>query len=255
MLDCECNGLVATATKRMTEKIDWMEFFNGGVPPYGFFRLSFNELSRLVASSEVDEDLERIALEVCLIGLAAYFEAFCKNQFAAIMNICPETLAAFAEKRPEASLPIGVLASSMKSIDFRIGSLISEQYNFGSARTINGVFQDLLNVTPFSKDEMAEYSNFLNDRNLLVHHAGVFTHKYMGQQYKKKEIQPSSLYSDSLVVEKSDFSKWAKWADRMARKIATVSHSGLESFIVTTGLTLEPERRMAADALVEFTFL
>jgi hypothetical protein len=60
----------------------------------------------------------------------------------------------------------------------------------------------------------------------------------------------SRLYFDSLVVGKSDFSKWAKWANRMARKIAKASHSGLESFIVTAGLTLEPERKKAAHFLL-----
>lgn len=235
----------------MTENLNWLDFFHGGVPPYQFFRMSFDELSRLVASSTVDKGLDTTA-EVCLIGLAAYFEAFCKNQFAAIMNICPETLAAFAEKRPEANLSLGLLASFMKTVDFRIGSLISEQYDFGSAKTINGLFRDLLNVTPFSNDEMAEYSNFLNDRNLLVHHGGVFTHRYKGQQYKKKEIELSRLYFDSLVVEKSDFSKWAEWANQMTQKIAKASHSGLESFIVTAGLTLEPERKKAADSLLWF---
>jgi hypothetical protein len=153
----------------MTENLNSLDFFHGGVPPYKVFRLSYDELSRLMASSRVDEGMNTAA-EVCLIGLAAYFEAFCRDQFAAIMNICPETLAHFAEKRPDASLSLGLLASFMKNVDFRIGSLISEQYDFGSAKTINGLFQDLLNVTPFSKDEMAEYNNFLNDRNLLVHH-------------------------------------------------------------------------------------
>jgi hypothetical protein len=233
----------------MTENLDWLDFFHGGVPPYQFFRLSFDELSELVASSKVEDGLDTTA-EVCLIGLAACFEAFCKNQFAAIMNICPETLAAFAEKRQEASLSLGLLASFMKNIDFRIGSLISEQYDFGPAKTINGLFQDLLKVTPFSNDEMAEYSNFLNDRNLLVHHGGVFTHKYRGQQYQKKEIQLSRVYFDSLVVGKNDFSKWANWANGMAKKIVEASHSGLESFIVTAGLTLEPERKKAADGLL-----
>lgn len=189
--------------------------------------------------------------EVCLIGLAAYFEAFCKNQFAAVINICPETLASFAEKRPEASLPLGLLASSMREINFRVGSLISEQYDFGSARTTNGVFQDLLNVSPFSKDEIGKYSNFLNDRNLLVHHGGIFTHKYKGQQFKKKAVkQQPRLYFDSLVIGKSDFAKWAEWVDQMAKKIAKASHSGLESLIMTAGLTLDPARREAVDSFL-----
>ena len=45
---------VANGGIKMTENFDWADFFHGGLPPYQFFRLSFDELTRLVASSKVE---------------------------------------------------------------------------------------------------------------------------------------------------------------------------------------------------------
>ena len=58
------------------------------------------------------------------------------------------------------------------------------------------------------------------------------------------------MYLDSLVVQKSDFRRWADWTNRMARKIAEVSHEGLEKFTISQGISLTPERKQAADSLV-----
>ena len=139
-------GRVVLHDRTMPQNLDWLDFFHGGVPPYQLFRLSFDELSRLAESSTAEKGHLDTTAEVCLIGLAAYFEAFSKDQFAAIMNICPETLKPFGDKRPESSLPLRTLRTSMADLSSRVGSLVSEQYDFGSAKTINGLFLDLLNV-------------------------------------------------------------------------------------------------------------
>ena len=46
------------------------------------------------------------------------------------------------------------------------GCFISEQYDFGPAKNINGLFMDLIRITPFSKDEQIKYSRLLDYRNL-----------------------------------------------------------------------------------------
>jgi hypothetical protein len=65
------------------------------------------------------------------------------------------------------------------------GTLISEEYDFGSAKEINGLYQDLLRITPFSANEAKKYSHFLSDRNLLVHHRGVFSYNYASQRFAR----------------------------------------------------------------------
>jgi hypothetical protein len=60
-----------------------------------------------------------------LIGLAAYFEAFCKNQFAAIVNICPETLNNFASKRDNVALTLKDILKIFDTIHYKVGSLLA----------------------------------------------------------------------------------------------------------------------------------
>ena len=76
----------------------------------------------------------------------------------------------------------------LKEMGFDRKQILSEKYDFGSSRTINSLFSDLLGVTPFSTKESKEYEEFLNDRNLLVHHGGIYTFKYHGQRLADKPI-------------------------------------------------------------------
>ena len=73
-------------------EIDALDFFIAGVPPNVIFELDSKKIIELVASSTDPHLTSNPIAELGLIGLAAYFEAFCKNQFAAIVNICPDTL-------------------------------------------------------------------------------------------------------------------------------------------------------------------
>lgn len=190
--------------------------------------------------------------EVCFIGLAAYFEAFCKDQFAAILNVCPESLSTFSRKRQDATLPLGLLPAFIRKLDYRLGSLIAEQYDFGSAKALNGLFLDLLGTTPFSKKEATEYGKLLNDRNLLVHHGGIYTQKYSGQTFKKHRLRlpTSEIYYNSLMVSFDDLVKWCDWTDKMARKIAHLSHDGLLDFTKAHSVRLTKERRKALESFI-----
>jgi hypothetical protein len=235
----------------MDKDLDWLDFFHGGVPPYQLFRLASAELAKLVAAS--DSDKSSTTVDVCFIGLAAYFEAFCKDQFAAILNACPEILSVFSDKRPEATLPLKVLPEFIRKLDYRIGSLVAEQYDFGSAKAVNGMYHDLLTMTPFSKSDARDYGKFLNDRNLLVHHGGIYTQKYQGQCFRQRPLpQTPRIYFDSLVITTSNFEHWWKWADRMARKIAELSRAGVEKFVKTTSLKLSLQRNKAIQSFTWF---
>lgn len=135
----------------------------------------------------------RTLVEVCFIGLAAYFEAFCKNQFAAIINICPQTLNTFTLRRDNTTVRLTHLIKISGEIEHRLGALVAEEYDFGSSRTINSLYFDLLGITPFSKDEEGQYSEFLNDRNLLVHHGGLH------DQVSRTEVSKESRARASIL--------------------------------------------------------
>jgi hypothetical protein len=81
-----------------------LDYFVGGVPPLGYCQLEVEHLDALVGSSKEHEltNLNHTA-EVCLVGHSAHFEAFCKAQFAALVNICPEILKNFVERRYDAT--------------------------------------------------------------------------------------------------------------------------------------------------------
>jgi hypothetical protein len=208
------------------EKIEWQKFYIGEVPPLSFFFERIEEIKRLAASSLCESGTDILA-ELCLIGLAAYFEAYCKVQFAAIINIYPPILQKFAEKREDCKLKVKDLLGIMPNINYRIGSLLSEQLDFGSAKEINSLFYNLLGVTPFSTDEKKLYDEFLEYRNLLAHHGGIFTMKY--QHQKLSESQLSNIAQrGSLEIKKEDIQKWSEFLWGVAQKIGNSSQGAFQ---------------------------
>src|SRR6202030_1468174 len=170
----EMNKNDAEIPKDLSKALD---FFVGGVPPYGYFELQVAGLKRLARSSRVSYGLNQTA-EVCVIALSAYFEAFCKAQFAAVINICPKVLRNLIEKRKNTTLDLQNVLEVLGDLENKLGNLLSEGYDFGSAKAINSLYYDLLGITPFSTAERKNYGQFLQDRNLLVHHGGIYTFGY-----------------------------------------------------------------------------
>ncbi len=218
-------------SKSLTTTLNALDHFIADVPPLGYFELEVEQLVTLVNSSIEDKisPLNSTA-EVCLIGLSAYFEAFCKSHFAALINICPEILSNFVQRRQNATLSLIHILHLRDHIERKLGNLISEEYDFGSANEINKLYNDLLRITPFSTKEAKKYANFLGDRNLLVHHGGVYTFKYSAQRFARRAV-PGVPHWDSLVVGKKEFSRWESFLTGMANKIADTSRLALQEFI------------------------
>jgi hypothetical protein len=57
--------------------IDTYEYFSGGVPPLSSMDMHFAEVCEVARGSGKNEGLDFTA-ELCMIGLSAYFEVFCK---------------------------------------------------------------------------------------------------------------------------------------------------------------------------------
>ena len=92
---------------------DALDFFTGGVPAGTIFETHLRHLRKLVTSVKPLLAQSSTVAEVCLIGLAAFFEAFCKDQFASIINICPETLSRFVAKRNTVTVELADLLQSV----------------------------------------------------------------------------------------------------------------------------------------------
>jgi hypothetical protein len=65
-----------------------------------------------------------------------------------------------------------------------LGFLLAEKYDFGTPKRINALFNALLKITPFGREDAKRYAALLRDRNLLVHHGGVYTLAYLEQELK-----------------------------------------------------------------------
>ncbi len=57
-------------------------------------------------------------------------------------------------------------------------------------KSINGLYRDLLLITPFSKvKKKEEFDNILHKRNLLVHHAGFYTLQHFKKNRHSKDLK------------------------------------------------------------------
>jgi len=222
---------------------EWQKFYLGEVPPLSFFFERITEIKRLAGSPPSDDGIN-ILRELCLIGLAAYFEAYCKAQFAAIINIHPPILRKFVEQNKECTLGLRDIIGIIPDINYRIGSLLSEQFDFGSAKEINSRFCSLLKITPLSKKESKRYEEFLTQRNLLVHHGGIFTMKY--QRKKLEEDQQFDMaHRGSLVIKQEYIESWSEFLWGVAQKVGYKSQDALQNELDKEGVELHDDRFVA----------
>jgi hypothetical protein len=228
--------------------IEFSEFYPGGEPPLYYFHGRVEEIQRLAADPTIPVGDRAGVLRLCLIGLATHFEAFCKAHFAAVINIHPAVLKGFVKRRQECGLTVKELLQVLPNINHRIGSLLSEQADFkwSSAKTINGLFRDLLGITPFSSDEVKRFGTFINDRNLLVHHGGIFTLKYERRRFVETS-RADGISSKVLIVEKADIDKWSIFLLDIAQKLANSSVKIMEE--ETKGWKLDDGREIAVNLL------
>jgi hypothetical protein len=208
--------------------------FFGGLPPFMIFKADIDEVTEIVEAHEELEDDGQVLLnkaaELGIIGVVAYFESFCKHQFAALVHCSPPLLERFAERRPQVSIPIRDLVHVGSRYVDSIGYVVAERFDFGSGKLINGLFTDLLNVTPLPKGDVLRFDDLLNDRHLLVYHSGLYTLEYA----REKGLLGTSRgdpFLNLLVVSKAYYRDARNFLLASARKIVTVTHSALDNLL------------------------
>jgi hypothetical protein len=110
-----------------------------------------------------------------------------------------ELVGRLREKGHDTSVDSVTLIDLKEGASYQIGFLLCEKYDFGTAQKVNALYSALLKLTPFSKDEAATYARVLRDRNLLVHHGGTYTARYLAQLTGEAETDPARPFMDSLV--------------------------------------------------------
>lgn len=225
----------------------WLEYFAGGVPTGEYFRLTLEDLSKLIDKSS--KGISRVN-EVCQIGLVAYFEAFCKDHFASVLNIEPSLLERLRQQGQDVQVDPTRLLALGEEWRHRIGFLVAEKFDFGSAQRINALYSALLKLTPFSKDDAKFYEEILSDRNLLVHHGGTYTFSYVSQIKLELQEVGRRPYFGSLVVSAEYLERRLAFVEDMAQKMLQSTHTALKSYLDGFGVKYTEQRQKALDAFL-----
>ena len=223
------------------------KYFLGCVPSGSIFWTNVVQLRDLVRDVDDEDVLDGLGtvVEVCYIGLIAYFEAFFKDHFASLINICPQLLIGFNEKSGiDTEIDVVDLLEFDEGILHQLGFLLVEKIDFGSAKRINTLYRSLISISPFSKDDISQYDQILRTRNLLVHHGGIFTMKYLRQEY---ETPPDEIraFQDSLIVTRKRFHDAATFLEDISNKTSKAAKSALEKFIEAEEIELSGETQKA----------
>jgi hypothetical protein len=226
---------------------DWLDYFSGGVPTGEFFRMTLDDLAKTVNRSA--KGLSRVN-EVCFIGLVSYFEAFCKDHFASILNIEPTLLASLRDNGQDTQIDPARLLEFGDHWNIRLGFLVAEKFDFGTAQKINALYRALLKITPFSKSEAKYYDGILRDRNLFVHHGGVLTLTYSTRNASPTTHRTSRPFFDSLVVTPEYFDERLEFIKGVSRKILKATHSALHDHVAKSGGNFQSERLKAVDTFL-----
>jgi hypothetical protein len=205
---------------------DAMELHAGCVPVSMSFSSLLGDLRGIATKAPDTPGINR-QLELCLVGLVSYFEAFCKDLFALALNVYPELLERLIgwEGRDFSIDPLQAVRLGDKMRD-KIGFIIAERLDFGTAKEVNALYTRLLKVTPFNKDEMQHFAELLRDRNLFVHHGGNLTYRYL-QQVKRDH---ADAHFNSLVVDKAFYFRHHDFIEGIARKMLKGAHRELTEF-------------------------
>lgn len=220
-----------------------LDFFAGGVPAGTIFQLSTREIRKLLATKE-DGAIARTLEAVCFIGLVSFFEAFCRDAFASIINICPTLLSRLRLKGHDVTIDSLAAVEMQQALRFNIGFLVSERFDFGSARKINALYSALIGITPFSKDEIAIFDKILSDRNLLVHHGGIYTHSYFIQRFGIA-ADKARLFMDSLVVDDTYVTSQLDFLYAIAKKMVNASYAAIVNQTTSGEISIDPQGEAA----------
>ena len=218
-------------------QLNSLDFFAGGVPAGAVFQLSAGEMKRLLAAKPQGA-IGRTLEQVCFIGLVSYFEAFCRDCFASLINICPTLLLRLKSRGHDVSIDSLAALEMADALRFKIGFLVSERFDFGNARKINALYSALLEITPFAKAEMKVFDKILSDRNLLVHHGGIFIHSYFSQRIGLP-ADTSRPFMDSLLVDQAYVASQLNFLYRVAKKIVNTSHAAVTKQIASGEMSID----------------
>lgn len=213
-----------------------LEYFSGGVPTGEYFGMTLENLREISASEKDSEErgVSRLQ-ELCFVGLFSYFEAFCKDQFAAVINLEPSLVENLKAAGQDVLIDARHVVAYGADSNARLGFVLAAKSDFGTAQKINSQYRALLKVSPFSKDEERQFERLLADRHLLVHHGGVVTLSYMEQHPDVPAVRQNEPFFDSRVIRREDVSQAIDFVESIARKLCRSTCEALVRYVESRG--------------------
>lgn len=208
--------------ERQTSNLD---FFNGGVPAGTILQLELGRISDLLKKNK---ESDRKLAELAFIGATSQFEAFWKDSFASLLNISPSLLGRLKAAGADVRIDSELVLEFGEDFWHSVGFLVTEKMDFGSAQKINSAFSILFKITPFGKANKKTYDQILADRNLLVHHGGIYTTSYLKQNLPE---YPNRAFMDTLVIDRNFVSERIAFFKKMAQKLIESSKKSMEALI------------------------
>ncbi|MCB0518491.1 MAG: hypothetical protein H6577_09935 [Lewinellaceae bacterium] len=235
----------------MKESYKSSDYFIGEISPFLLFEMEFHSLFYVVQNHKNDVYYTEInpSSQVAFIGLFGYFEAFCKHQFAAIANIFPSLIKDFAFRRNEPTIEFSTIVSLNEKFNRNIGFLLAEKYDFGTAKAINGLFRDLVGISPFSTIDEKRFNDVATKRNLLVHHGGYYTLKYLKKFFSEEFKQ--TAFKHALKIDTAEYEEISDFLFEMAVKITKQSVKTLKSKAEFKSLSQMDVRIKAVEELLK----
>ena len=232
----------------MNAEPDWLEYFSGGVPTGEYFRLTLDDLRQALVPPQKDQSPIVNLADLCFIGLISYFEAFCKDHFACLINLEPSLTVNLKRSGQDVSIDSTHVVLFGSTLDYRLGFLLAEKYDFGTPQKINALFNALLKITPLGREDAKRYAALLRDRNLLVHHGGVYTLGYLEQAASPNAVRDAFFQSKKLNAH--EVANAIDFLEAIAKKLLRSSQRALTKQIEDRGISYSGERKKALDGIV-----
>jgi hypothetical protein len=233
-----------------SSKLDALDYFAGGVPTGGYFEITLRHIKNISDSDQAKEKGINRLQELCLIGLLSYFEAFCKDHFASIINLESSLITALKNGGQDVSVDARHVTLYGKESESRMGFVLASNFDFGTPQKINALFGALLKITPFSKTESKEFGRLLRDRHLLVHHGGILTLSYLEQLSEPEIPLKQNAFFNSCVVGKVEVSRALVFIEDIAKKLLRASHRALVQHLKAEGVRYSGERKKALNYML-----
>lgn len=231
---------------KRSKAIRALEYFPCQAPPAALFKSRINDLRGIANLGGVNHSSE--ILELVKIGLTAYFEAFCKDQFGSMICLSPSLIKNLAVAGHDTFVDAALMVDDPQEFERQVGFYIAEKYDFGTPSKINSHFKALIQVSPFSSKARVAYDAIIHDRNLLAHHGGTFTTSYV-KNTKSPAKGAAKAFQDGIVLNTAQIKDDLDLVEKIAYSLTVNTHKALTAHIYHVGMRMGAEKKKALEFL------